>query len=340
MTYRLKLVCLHDGSRIPDAARVAVEELADVRWVTEEELAPALSGADALYVGGAAFHGVPAAWPQDPALAPRWVHVAATGVEHVLCDALVRDPGVILTNSQGIYDQPIAEYVLGLVLALAKDLPGTLGHQERRAWRWRETERIGGRTALVVGTGPIGRAVARLLRAVGMGVVGVGRADRADDPDFGTVHGPSDRTAAFAQADYVVLVAPLTPDTRGMVDARLLAAMKPTARLINVGRGALVVQDDLIEALRAGRLAGAALDVFEDEPLPASSPLWHLPGVIVSPHMAGDVHGWREAQAELFLDNLRRHLAGRPLRNVVDKRRGYVVTGITTETGEAEVSVY
>lgn len=138
----------------------------------------------------------------------------------------------------------------------------------------------------------------------------------------------------------MVLVAPLTPDTRGMVDARLLAAMKPTARLINVGRGALVVQDDLTGALRAGRLAGAALDVFEDEPLPASSPLWHLPGVIVSPHMAGDVHGWREAQAELFLDNLRRRLAGRPLRNVVDKRRGYVVTGITTATGETEVSVY
>jgi phosphoglycerate dehydrogenase-like enzyme len=310
MVHRLRLVVLHDGSPLPDAARI--EELADVRYTTEDELVQVLPGADALFVGSASFTAVPAAWPVNPVLAPSWVHVAATGVENVLCDALACAPGVTLTNSQGIYDQPIAEYVLGLVLALAKDLPGTLGHQRRREWRWRETERIGGRTALVVGTGPIGRAIARQLTAVGMRVAGAGRVHRADDPDFGTVHGPEERPAAFGAADYVVLVAPLTPATRGMVDAQALRAMKPTARLVNVGRGALVVQADLVEALRSGRLAGAALDVFEEEPLPADSPLWDMPGVIVSPHMAGDVHGWREAQTELFLDNLRRRVAGRP----------------------------
>jgi phosphoglycerate dehydrogenase-like enzyme len=315
------LVALHDGTPLPRPERV--EALADVRHVGEDGLAAALPGADVLLVGGAGFTRIASAWP-DAARAPRWVHVAATGVEHVLFDALVRDSGLVLTNARGIYDEAIAEYVLGLILALAKDLPGTLDHQRRREWRWRESERIGGRAALVVGTGPIGRAVARQLRAAGLRVSGAGRAGRSGDPDFGTVYGSAELPAALAEADYVVLAAPLTPQTRGMIDERALRAMRPTARLVNVGRGGLVVQDALVDALGRGRLAGAALDVFEDEPLPGDSPLWDLPGVIVSPHMAGDVHGWREAQAELFLDNLSRYLAGRPLRNVVDKARGYV----------------
>ncbi|WP_127932296.1 D-2-hydroxyacid dehydrogenase [Nonomuraea polychroma] len=316
------LVALHDGTPLPHPERV--EALADVRHVGEDGLAGALPGADVLLVGGAGFTGIVRAWPADPALAPRWVHVAATGVEHVLFDALVRDSGLTLTNSRGIYDEAIAEYVLGLILALAKDLPGTLAHQRRREWRWRESERIGGRAVLVAGTGPIGRAIARQLRAAGLRVSGAGRTGRSGDPDFGTVYGGGELLAALGEADYIVLAAPLTPQTRGMIDERALRAMKPTARLVNVGRGGLVVQDALVDALRRGRLAGAALDVFEEEPLPDDSPLWDLPGVIVSPHMAGDVHGWRAAQAELFLDNLRRYLAGRPLRNVVDKERGYV----------------
>jgi phosphoglycerate dehydrogenase-like enzyme len=126
------------------------------------------------------------------------------------------------------------------------------------------------------------------------------------------------------EIDYLVLAAPLTEETRGMVDATALAAMKPTARLVNVGRGPLVVQDDLVAALRAEALAGAALDVFVDEPLPADSPLWAMPNVIVSPHMSGDVVGWRSELVALFSDNLARYLAGQPLRNVVDKTRGYV----------------
>ncbi len=124
--------------------------------------------------------------------------------------------------------------------------------------------------------------------------------------------------------DWVVLAAPLTDETRGMIDAKALAAMKPTARLVNVGRGPLVVEDDLVAALSSGALAGAALDVFVDEPLPASSPLWAMPNVIVSPHMSGDVVGWRSELVALFHDNLTRYLDGEPLRNVVDKARGYV----------------
>jgi phosphoglycerate dehydrogenase-like enzyme len=137
-----------------------------------------------------------------------------------------------------------------------------------------------------------------------------------------------DRLAdGLAEADYVVLAAPLTEQTRGMIDTAALSVMKPTARLINVGRGPLVVQDDLVEALAAGRIAGAALDVFAAEPLPESSPLWTMENVIVSPHMSGDVVGWRSELVALFQDNLTRYLDGRPLRNVVDKQRGYVREG-------------
>jgi phosphoglycerate dehydrogenase-like enzyme len=156
-------------------------------------------------------------------------------------------------------------------------------------------------------------------------VCGAGRSPRTDDPDFGTVHGPTTLGTALAEADYVVLAAPLTQDTRGMVDASALAAMKPGARLINVGRGGLVDEEALIDHLADGRLAGAALDVFDQEPLPAPSPLWDMPGVMISPHTAGETVGEREALIEVFLDNLTRRIEGRPLRNVVDKRRGYVV---------------
>ncbi|KPI14876.1 Phosphoglycerate dehydrogenase [Actinobacteria bacterium OK074] len=318
-----RLVVLHQGQLPPRAEEF--ERLADTVYATEQELPLLLPGADALLCWHSLTTAVAAAWPEDPDLAPGWVHVAAAGVDSLLFPALVDNPAVTLTNSRGVYDGPIAEYVLGLILALAKDFPGSWEHQRRREWRPRDSERVGGRTALVWGTGPIGRAVARVLRAVGMRVTGVGRTARADDPDFGTVHASSAVRAALAEADYVVLAAPLTPATRLMVDASVLAAMKPGARLVNVGRGALVDEEALVRHLADGRLAGAALDVFAQEPLPAASPLWDMPGVIVSPHTAGEVTGWRADLADLFLDNLRRRAEGRPLRNVVDKERGYVM---------------
>jgi phosphoglycerate dehydrogenase-like enzyme len=217
--------------------------------------------------------------------------------------------------------------VLGLVLAFVKDLPGTLAAQADRRWRHRETQRLAGRRALVIGTGPIGRATGRLLRAAGLQVAGIGRIGRDDDPDFGTVHPFGELLERLSVADFVVAAAPLTDETEGMINARTLAAMSPSARLINVGRGGLVVTQDLVAALRGGGLAGAALDVFETEPLPAGSPLWGMPNVVISPHMSGDAVGWRPALAELFVDNFLRWRAGRPLRNVVDKRLGYVPTG-------------
>jgi phosphoglycerate dehydrogenase-like enzyme len=242
---------------------------------------------------------------------------------------LIASP-VVLTNSRGIFDHAIAEYVLGLILAFAKDLPHTLDLQRRREWQYRETERIDDRTALIVGAGSIGRDVGRLLRAVGMRVLGAGRTGgvrRGGDAEpFERVVSAAGLPAVLPEADYVVLALPLTPETRGMFGGALLARMKPAARLINVGRGAVVDEAALVQALREHRIAGAALDVFANEPLPSDHPLWDLPGVIVSPHMSGDYIGWQKAVSGLFVDNFRRWLAGRPLRNVVDKARGYVPT--------------
>lgn len=314
---------LHDHSgktrQVDGMARV--EALADVRHATEKDLVEALPGADVLFVWDFGSHALSTAWPAASSL--RWAHAASAGVNHLLTPEVVASE-VVVTNSRGVFDEPMAEYVLGLALALAKDLTTTLTHQRERRWRHRETERLGDRHALVVGTGPIGRAIGRKLTAVGMTVTGLGRVARSEDPDLGTVLPMSSLSEVLPEADYVVLAAPLTGETRGMIDGKALAAMKPTARLINVGRGPLVVQEDLVEALAAGRLGGAALDVFVTEPLPEASPLWHLPNVIVSPHMSGDVVGWRAELVALFADNLSRYLAGQPLRNVVDKDRGYV----------------
>jgi phosphoglycerate dehydrogenase-like enzyme len=292
-----------------------------VRYADAAELAAALPGVPVLFVWDFRSDALRSAWSAAGDL--RWVHAASAGVDPLLFDELLAS-GVVLTNSRGVFDEPMAEYVLALVLAFAKDLPATVRWQEQRRWRHRETERVTGARALVVGTGPIGRAVGRRLRAAGLRVAGAGRTARPDDPDLGTVHASAELPAALAEADYVVLAAPLTEQTRGLIDAAALAAMKPTARLVNVGRGPLVVTDDLVAALAAGRIAGAALDVFPDEPLPTDSPLWTMPQVIVSPHMSGDVVGWREELVDLFADNLQRWRHDQPLRNVVDKARGYV----------------
>ncbi|MCP9948796.1 D-2-hydroxyacid dehydrogenase [Actinomadura madurae] len=297
------------------------ERLARVRYVRETELAEALPGADVLFMWDFLSDALAGAWPASGG--PGWVHIASAGVDRLMFPALIESETKV-TNSRGVFDEPIAEYVLGLVLAFAKDLPGTLRLQGERRWRHRETERVTGSRALVVGTGPIGRAIGRRLSAAGLAVTGAGRTARDADPDLGLVHPMERLDEALAEADYVVLAAPLTPRTRGMIDAAALDRMRPSARLINVGRGALVAEPDLVKALRARRIAGAALDVFEDEPLPPSSPLWDMPNVIVSPHMSGDVIGWRDELVRLFAANLGRYVSGRPLRNVVDKRLGYV----------------
>lgn len=298
-----------------------IEQAAEVRYADSAHLAEAVRGADALFVWDFLSTDVPDSWHAADKL--DWLHIASAGVDPVLFPEL-RESEVALTNSRGVFDGPIAEYVLGVILAFAKDLIGTYELQRERRWLHRETERLAGKSALIVGTGPIGRATARMLRAAGLFVSGAGRRYREGDPDFGTVYATHALDEHVACMDYVIAVAPLTTQTSGMFDRRVFAAMESHARFINVGRGELAVSGDLVDALRAGELAGAALDVFEREPLPADSPLWSMEGVLVSPHMSGDVLGWRDALVDVFADNFRRWVRGEPLRNVVDKHLGYV----------------
>jgi phosphoglycerate dehydrogenase-like enzyme len=298
-----------------------VEAVAQVRYATAGELPHALPGAEVLFVWDFLSTAVPRMWPYADRL--RWVHIASAGVDPLMFPGLVDSP-VVLTNSRGIFDRPIAEYVLGLILVFAKDIRETLDLQRRRTWRHRDTERIGGQTVLVVGTGSIGREIGRLLSAAGMNVVGVGRTARSGDPYFGEIHAAGDLLSLLHEADYVIVAAPLTEQSRGMFDAAAFAQMKPSARLINVGRGPIVVEQDLAQALEDKQIAGAALDVFSEEPLSGEHPLWATPDLLISPHMSGDFVGWLAALAELFVENFGRWLAGDELLNVVDKKLGYV----------------
>lgn len=314
------IVAVLCGARRPPGMR-AVETAAEVRYAGAADLPQALPGADVLFVWDFLSTAVPRAWPHVDRL--RWVHIASAGVDPLMFPELV-DSKVVLTNSRGVFDRPIAEYVLGLILLFAKDLRGTFDLQQQRIWRHRETERIDGQTALVVGIGSIGREIGRLLSAAGMTVIGVGRSARSGDHDLGEVRASSDLLSLLPNADYVIVAAPLTEESRGMFDAVAFARMKQSARLINIGRGPIVVEEDLAQALQEKWIAGAALDVFSEEPLPHDHPLWAVPNLLISPHMSGDFGGWLDAVAELFVENFRRWLAGEVLLNVVDKKLGYV----------------
>ncbi|MFF7653890.1 D-2-hydroxyacid dehydrogenase [Streptomyces sp. NPDC007983] len=282
----------------------------------EKTLPDALPSADVLLVWDFTSDAVRDAWPGDGPR-PAWVHTASAGVDRLLSPELTASD-TVLTNARGVFEQPIAEYVAGLVIAMGKDFFGSWELQRQRRWQHRETMRLAGTRAAVIGAGPIGRAIGTTLSALGIKVDLVGRTARPG------VRGNDELPELLRQADWVISVAPLTDATRGMFDRTAFARMKPTARFINVGRGPLVVEDDLKAALLGRHIAGAALDVFENEPLSPEDPLWDVPGLFVSPHMSGDTVGWRDHLAEQFQDNYDRWSAGEPLLNIVDKRLGYV----------------
>nr|WP_241743221.1 D-2-hydroxyacid dehydrogenase [Arthrobacter bussei] len=210
------------------------------------------------------------------------------------------------------------------MLHTAKGFGPLRDRQNEGVWAWREGRNIAGTRALVVGTGSIGRHTARLLRAVGVRVEGVGRTARGDDDAFGRVHASTDLERIVGDVDWLVLVAPLTPATEHLVDARVIDALPPTAVLVNAGRGRLVDEDALVRRLTAGTLAGAVLDTFAVEPLPGDHPLWSLPSVLVTPHMASNADSWLDDLAAQFERNFLLWAAGEPLPGVVDKALGYV----------------
>jgi phosphoglycerate dehydrogenase-like enzyme len=266
----------------------------------------------------------------------RYVHSASTGVERMLTPA-ARERGIVFTNARGVFSRPIAEYVLMMILAVSRRLPGLLELQRERTWQPLEGVELRDVTVGIVGLGSIGRAVGALATAFGCRVVAVRRRSAAGStgsgPDdesrpFGEVMldrvgGPEALPELLAESDFVVLAAPLTPETENMIDGRALEAMKPGAWLINVARGRLVDERALVAALREGRIGGAVLDTFREEPLAPSSPFYDLPNVIVTPHTSWSSGRVLDRSVELFCDNLRRYAAGEPLLNVVDPSAGY-----------------
>lgn len=293
----------------------------NIRMATPEQLPRAVRGADALLIWDFSATGVASAVQEQDRL--QWIHVSSAGVDHVLTPEL-RESGITVTNTRGLLDEAIAEYVLGLVLAFAKDLPKTLQLQQKHQWNHRLTGRLAGAKALVVGPGSVGRCVGELLGKVGVAVDAVGRTPRQGDGVFGSVFAQHCLKEVIGNYGYVILTAPLTAETEGMINAPVLEAMDSAARLINVGRGPLIVEEHLITALNQGTIAGAALDVFQHEPLPPTHPLWTTPNTIISPHMAGDFFEWRAAALEIFVRNLRRFRSGTELLNQIDKEAGYV----------------
>lgn len=261
----------------------------------------------------------------------KWIHSTAAGVGQLLYPELCRSD-VLLTNASGVHTIPMAEHILGLLVALARRFPDALRYQQRRHWAQQEIwdaqlrpRELHGQTLVIVGFGAIGQELARRVRPLGMRLWAVTRSGRGPaEPGLAErVLPASQLDDVLHAADYIVLAAPETPETRHLIGPRQLAAMKPTAFLINVARGSLVDEAALLDTLRRRAIAGAALDVTQCEPLPPDSPLWTLDNLFLTPHISAvSEHLW-DRQTELLLDNLDRWFSGRELRNQVNKQRGY-----------------
>lgn len=303
----------YEAERYASLVRVPRGRVALQVASTPGDAARLVAEADALY-----------AWRFPPALYARaarlqWLQVMGAGVEWALVPEL--PSRVTVTRAPGVFGPWMAEYVLGWCLWVTQRVPAYRDAQRRRRWMPDIIPaRLGGTTMVIVGVGDIGRAIARAARALGLRVVGVSRSGRRL-PETHRVYRVGALRRALGAADWVVVVVPLTAETQGLIGERELAAMRSSAWLINVARGPVVDEPALLSALRARRIGGAVLDVFDTEPLPADHPLWGIDNVVITPHISGP--STPEEIAPVFNDNLRRFLAGRALRHVVDRRRGY-----------------
>jgi len=280
----------------------------------------------------------------DPDQAPalRWIQFHFAGIDRFVDVPIVQQSGMLVTNISGAAVSQMAEYVLSMMLALGRKIPALVASQKKSEWPKDRFERFSpfelrGKTVGIVGYGSVGRQIARLLLPFGVTVLATKRnAKQPQDRDY-CVEGMGDPQGDFVQRLYpaqalhsmlkechfVVVTVPLTPQTQGLLDAKMLAALRPGAFLIDVSRGGIVEPAGLLEALKSGQLAGAALDVFPEEPLPPHSPLWQLPNVIITPHISGSSTKYNERAVDLFSENLHRYLGGLPLYNIFDPQRGY-----------------
>jgi D-2-hydroxyacid dehydrogenase (NADP+) len=254
----------------------------------------------------------------------KWFQTMSAGVDRFLDGEFKHSP-VVMTSVSGIHATPIGEFVLGLMLMFAKQAPLAFQQKQKKLWKSFLATELRSRTVGIVGLGHIGREVARLAKAFGMRVMATrrsaGKSGRARYVD--RLYAPAQLRQLLAESDFVVLTLPLTKETHRIIGEAELRSMKPAAHLINIARGNLIDEAALVRALQEGRIAGAGLDVFSQEPLPADSPLWEFPNVIISPHIAGGMEDYVERATNVFVENLSRYLSGKRLINVVNKERGY-----------------
>jgi phosphoglycerate dehydrogenase-like enzyme len=322
------LVCIHSPVAAWTIPPGAVDRLRDefpshtFLHATDDE-----TGLEMIRGAEVAFMGQISPAQLAAAASLRWIHSPAAGIGGMLFPAMLASP-VVITNSRGMSADTIAEHVLAVTLALFRQLPRAWAGQTSRTWTQDAIGASGNRTVagsrvLVVGLGSIGRAAAARFDSLGAVVTGVRRSAGTPPPGVAAVHPPAALHDLLSEADVVVVSAPHTPATRRLIGHRELSAMRRDAILVNVSRGQLVDEAALADALAGGVIGGAALDVFEREPLPPESPLWSSPNVLITPHTAGFRRDHWDATVELFAGNLRRYERGEPLRNLVDKHSGY-----------------
>ncbi len=241
----------------------------------------------------------------------RWIHSLSAGIENQLSPEIIASP-VPMTNGRGVFGRPLGEWAIGAMVYFTYEFPRLLRNQKAHRWEPFAHPELHGQTVAIIGYGDIGQAVGERAAAFGMKLSTIRRN-----------HQPNDLLSAIEAADFIAVTAPLTRETRGLIGAEQIAAMKPSAVLINVGRGPVIDENALIEALRTRKIRGAALDVFALEPLAETSPLWDLDNVLVSPHCADILPNSRELAVECFLENFERFVKGEPLKNIVNKHAGY-----------------
>jgi phosphoglycerate dehydrogenase-like enzyme len=312
-------------------------QIVDRRCRSQAEMVEAAQGGCDVYFG---FRAPDELMRRSPDL--KWIQLLSAGADHILRGVLAERATVAVTTASGIHSTPIAEYTIGSMLAWAHGLHVTMRAQIRGEWQRNSqfmdsVDSLRGKTLGVIGYGSIGRETARIGQALGMTVLALKRnpQDRRDagwnppavgDPE-GRIpeqwFGPEDCEAIMRASDFITVTLPMTPLTQGFIGAREIAAMRGNAYIVNIGRGEVIDQNALIEALREKRIGGAGLDVFAREPLEADSPLWNLENVILTPHMSGAFKGYNSACCDLFAANLRRYRSGEPLFNFVDRALGY-----------------
>ena len=332
----ISTVALQPAHRAAIARAVPGAELIDREVRSREEFSELVSGGcDVLLT----FRIPQDALDRAPGI--RWIQLLSAGADRVLGGPL-KGSAIPLTTASGIHATPIAEYTLGSMLAYAHRIHLAIRAQIRHEWSRSRSlteniDEIRGRTLGIIGYGSIGRETARLAHAFGMKVLALKRnpTDRADagwcpaglgDPDGkipARFYGPDEREAILGESDYVSVTLPLSAHTRKFIGAQEIAAMKPSAYLVNIGRGQVIDEAAMATALKLGKIGGAGLDVFEHEPLEPDSPLWEMENVILTPHVSGDSRGYMDKACELFAENLKRFVANRPLLNLVDPALGY-----------------